>query len=575
MTCFGITLPQHLAHRAATVAAMSTDEMQQMHLSAFDGTALDLTGLDITDERTVGIVSRREWMLPFSSRACPACLTDAPVWPLWWRLQCAGCCPTHRLRLLDVCPACGIPFTRGYALEGRARALSDARIPDPTRCGNHTPHGPCKQVLADLPAHEATNQQADFQNLLLSFAHPSSASARAPGPGVRLEGSVLLGGRTLTRAQWFMTLRDLSAITLSLTGTDPRMVQRPSPARTRPLEQFLTHWSSGDSIILPTGYRSGPPTARACLALFDLLAAAMTADSEQAFAAAASPLVQAFVKENTRRGHDSLRCLRVRGLVADLALDLRRKNFGRIVAPVAMTRHRPPPEPQAAPHPGATPVPAPELSTSWALPAAWIPTLVPVQQYNRYIVEHLPGTATTTGRRFAALSVARLAGANTWANAGRALGLGDAGSTHVADVIGRRISDPDQYWRSVAAVLAELGMEPVDYRARIASLAGLRSIPASTWTQLTTARAVFRYTTARSRHAAAWVWAEHTGGPWTESPAALAPWPGAIDRNSRVEGYRRFDRQAPTDLRHALLTWAAAKETDAPTETSPGLSCPR
>ncbi|MDU0314112.1 TniQ family protein [Phycicoccus sp. M110.8] len=586
VACFGVLLPHSSAEVAAAVAGLSPAEIQQMHLSAYDGAALDLSGLDVTDERTLGVVARREWMLPFSTRACPACLSTAPVWPLWWRLQHAGCCPIHRLRLVDQCPACGIPFTRGYPLRARARALSDARIHDPYRCGNHTPDGPCAQVLADVPAEPVTHGQTVFQELVLSLAEPATRGA-ASGARIRAcdeEGeAVLLGGAALTRAQWFDTLRDLSAVALCLAGTDPRARPRADPS-SGPLAQFVEQWSGEPGLSLPTGYRSGPPTARACLALFDLVSAAMTASTRDSFAQAAGPLVRAFVDESVRRRHDPLRALPVRGLVARLTLDLRRPNFGRVVAPVVATRHvdfsgsgRSSAVAVAARFPTGAPVPAHAEDgrvTRWSVPAAWIPTLVPNQQYNEYIVEHLPGTATTTGRRFAALSVARLAGASTWADAGRALDLDRAASAHVADVVVRRVVAPDRYWRAVAAVLAELGHQGVDYRARARDLAHLHSIDPSTCEQLTPSRPTFDFTPARRRHAAAWVWAEHTGGPWTESPAALAPWPVSIDRASRVEGYRRFVDKAPRDLLGALIAWAAsAKGPVGPCANARRLTC--
>ncbi|WP_373313649.1 TniQ family protein [Streptomyces capitiformicae] len=70
----------------------------------YDGTALDFAGLEPSDRTSMRLVALREWMLTTSSRACPCCLAERPVWPLWWRLGIAAVCPVHRCLLIDLCP---------------------------------------------------------------------------------------------------------------------------------------------------------------------------------------------------------------------------------------------------------------------------------------------------------------------------------------------------------------------------------------------------------------------------------------------------------------------------------------
>jgi hypothetical protein len=71
-----------------------------MHLSAYDGTVLDLSGL-ASDKASVQRVRQREWALFNASRACPDCLAESGgIWKLWWRLAGAAVCPAHRRVLM-------------------------------------------------------------------------------------------------------------------------------------------------------------------------------------------------------------------------------------------------------------------------------------------------------------------------------------------------------------------------------------------------------------------------------------------------------------------------------------------
>ena len=80
---FGITATdeQRAAVRAAT--GVGAEVFDGMHLSAYDGTVLDLSDL-AEDKASVQRVWFREWALFTTSRACPACLAEfGGVWMLW------------------------------------------------------------------------------------------------------------------------------------------------------------------------------------------------------------------------------------------------------------------------------------------------------------------------------------------------------------------------------------------------------------------------------------------------------------------------------------------------------------
>jgi hypothetical protein len=82
-----------------SVAGLSVDVFSRMCLSRFAATVLDFTGLDLGEERTLLMVTRREWALFSSGRACPRCLGESGGcgncgggWESRRSAQCTGVC---------------------------------------------------------------------------------------------------------------------------------------------------------------------------------------------------------------------------------------------------------------------------------------------------------------------------------------------------------------------------------------------------------------------------------------------------------------------------------------------------
>ena len=144
---FGLVLPDFHLGLLRQATGLGPEQTQGLLLSTFDGSAVDLAGLDPTDEGTLGEVARREWFLPHSTRACPACLAQAPVWQTWWRLGIAACCPIHQCLLVDLCPSCRVPLTRGHLTT--PSGLSVVRQPALDECQSTGSAGACRQRLSD------------------------------------------------------------------------------------------------------------------------------------------------------------------------------------------------------------------------------------------------------------------------------------------------------------------------------------------------------------------------------------------------------------------------------------------
>ncbi|MEU6721178.1 TniQ family protein [Nonomuraea sp. NPDC046802] len=128
-----VTTPETCTAIEATTG-VSSEVVHGMHLEAFDGSVLDLTGVRVGDKESVRRAESREWVQFFGSRACPTCLADSGgVWLAWWKLGRAAVCPEHRMLLVDLCPRCRVHLRRGPA--GQPPRLSRSRMPAPLRCG--------------------------------------------------------------------------------------------------------------------------------------------------------------------------------------------------------------------------------------------------------------------------------------------------------------------------------------------------------------------------------------------------------------------------------------------------------
>ena len=96
--------------RLAALARVDEDQVYAATLARFDGTALDLTGLDPADRYSYRQVAARGWTPAHGTQICPACLTDTGVWQSAWRLLIVTACTRHQSLLAAQCPSCWRPF---------------------------------------------------------------------------------------------------------------------------------------------------------------------------------------------------------------------------------------------------------------------------------------------------------------------------------------------------------------------------------------------------------------------------------------------------------------------------------
>ena len=129
--------------RLAALARVDEQHVYAATLAAFDGTALDLTGLNTNDRHSYRQVAARGWAPAHGTQICPACLVDIGVWQSAWRLLIVTACTQHQSLLVARCPSCRRPFR-----DQRHSHLR--RVGAATVCGNPLGAGPTKQCLHDL-----------------------------------------------------------------------------------------------------------------------------------------------------------------------------------------------------------------------------------------------------------------------------------------------------------------------------------------------------------------------------------------------------------------------------------------
>lgn len=158
----GVVIDDQTRARASAALDLDPTRIDAMHLSAYNRRAIDIDPL--VDSRTAAAArasSRVAWVRFTGSRFCSACLADTGVWQLVWRLPWMTCCPTHRLVLAHRCLCCGqlARTGRGVATTRpvRGRQTIDTRV-----CGQALPHSyghACNTDLTTTPARPVTQAE--------------------------------------------------------------------------------------------------------------------------------------------------------------------------------------------------------------------------------------------------------------------------------------------------------------------------------------------------------------------------------------------------------------------------------
>ena len=185
--------------RLAALARVDEQDVYAATLAAFNGTALDLTGLEPDDRHSYRQVAARGWAPAHGTQICPRCLAEHGAWQAAWRLLNVTTCTRHQSLLVARCPTCRRPFR-----DQRHSHLR--RVGAATVCGNPVGSGPTKQCQHDLTTIEATSPTDDV----------IAVQARVDAALVGRQVTVL--GQAAKPAAYLTDLRHLTTLLLHLAG---------------------------------------------------------------------------------------------------------------------------------------------------------------------------------------------------------------------------------------------------------------------------------------------------------------------------------------------------------------------
>jgi len=516
---FGLTLTPASLTGLQTTTGLPADVLRKMHFARYDGTVLDLSGLDFADPTTVPRLLRYQWLLASGSRACPHCLSHSTAWPLWWRLGIAAACPIHRCLLIDTCPACGITLRRGSGYKNaRGLLVRPQAALEPLECGNRPPNAAasgqpqvCRHRITDIPTAPVPDMLIDVQQRALSIAEG---------------GTALLAGEPVSGADWFAALRFLSAAA-RLVVSDSELSELPSAmadalAAVRQYKARRCRSPQG-----PLGEMPG--TAAQAAAELTLASAVLNAPNRDAGTQSLTSWARRLAEERPSRhyGGDPLRIFPRPAALEQMMTD-------------------------AVPHPRRV-VGAITATAPVPIEFRHIPHLIDSEDYRDLIAVHLPGTTALTGRRFSSIALARAIGAHTWDHAVTSLGMDTSRRRDVSYLV-NRIPDPDAFWEAVSAAaqrMQTLGL--TDYAARRTALSSLYEVPHDVLFPLFNPLGM-DVTRQRQRHTAAWIWQRLTGSRAHDAPPYAGGWEGVSTR-SLNGGRRRFHAALPETVAIALTSW--------------------
>ncbi len=185
--------------RLAALARVDEQDVYAATLSVFDGTALDLAGLDPADRHSYRQVAARGWTPAHGTQICPTCLARDGVWRSAWRLLIVTTCTRHQSLLVARCPSCRRPFRDQR--HSHLRRVGAAPV-----CGNPLGAGPTKQCQHDLTAIPTTLAGDDV--LALQTRVETALAAH----------TVTVLGQAVKPAAYLADLRHLTTLLLHLAG---------------------------------------------------------------------------------------------------------------------------------------------------------------------------------------------------------------------------------------------------------------------------------------------------------------------------------------------------------------------
>ena len=479
-------------------------------MTRYDGVAFELPSTETFDSRWRKSVAAKEWVYVIGSVCCPACLaSEEPVaaargvWKVAWRLPWSFVCLQHGRLLITRCPSCELQVRSGGGNDLRlARAAS---VPDPERCGNSAhPESegdlrqPCGELLSALKTAVVKPGSRPFQ---------SQATVDAALAGE----TQIVGGLELRPLDFFCDLRSLSSLilrdaTVEELGKLPGFAhdrfadwvdQRSSIYRAR--DEALTEGRHAPRV---RAYGKVPRDAALVAAVVPAALDILSARTPDVMADRLEGLVESACRRNKHT---------LRNVLKDYPVSQPlREAFERCLA-------RRGPLPTRLRRNGS--------AARTQISVEEIPQLFWGDLYETHLASLFTQGWETQARRFCSIIFAQAVGASTVSRAVAALGLPASGVTTAYEWT-RRLAAEDKLDQFQAAIESLLSVVAARDRPNLAErrrmLEGFTEVPADDWSHLCAEVGLGVGRQINRRYAAAWLWAEVTGGDYRVSPAAAS-----------------------------------------------------
>jgi hypothetical protein len=185
-----------------------------------------------------------------------------------------------------------------------------------------------------------------------------------------------------------------------------------------------------------------------------------------------------------------------------------------------------------------------------------VPRALPDELFLPALKPLMVGMYDETARTYAALCLARLAGADSWRAAGRAIGLEPWLARSIPSSASSKLNragTKEAFWdeiQQIASAFASTGL--VDYSARRRRFGSFDLIPVAEWEAIRREGGVAEgRDDIRRRYASVWLWAVLTGEPWRLARV----YRGKPSRSQRTL-FNRFTKELLPALRAPLLRYA-------------------
>lgn len=513
MTGYGVLLSAAVRDRFAWVARLAPDQLVDMLLIRYSGTVLrDFLCDPSKVSEALRHYARNEWAYFKGSHLCPLCLQETGgVWLSRWKLPWSFACARHGILLHHTCPGCGDRPRAGRRRGSRPFSLDS--VPQPLHCSNPR----FRQVVGSTRAARICGHS--FVSLD-TFAAPPAALTAQESIDQRLQEADSHAADSSIR-QYFEELRSVCALVLFAFEIDD--FGRPDTPLREAVGEHVRHRNEllQQRRDMPAHrrpqlrtYISGAPTSSFLMAAVVPTALPIVEAASQSEIEESVRILAERLRTHSRKGIilDYVRLpSRIRGPLNHL-LGLR-SDFNYLFGARSAKATR-------------------EGQLNYE--SKHIPQLMPESDFalfRRFFV----GLPEVSARLFCSISAVKLLGFS-WPDSIRSLDLSSTAEHVAGDMVSRlrRIGLYVEFGEALRGWATQFShsSERIDYKLRRDALRSMYDIPPRAWRRLCHRAGAPRLSgRGRTRYAAAWIWADATGGHWRMSPAA-GPEQGRLRTNS-------------------------------------------